>query len=154
MKYIETNFSNFLNESINGEFILYRGVGFDEAINSIKAGHLIYLSNDPMSNDWEVIEHSLGDSINDMSEDDISNYINDLVYWRPVSKGVNLTSDLENASGYSDIVFEVNVIGDYAHFSHSYYFAKDPKDCIIKYVHYNGKRYIPKDFLILMENGK
>jgi len=47
------------NES-NIECDFYRGVGMDEAIKACRAGHLIYLSKEPMSRDWEVIEYSMG----------------------------------------------------------------------------------------------
>ncbi len=134
-------------ENFQSEFILYRGVGMDEAIKSCKLGHLIYYSKDAMSRDWEVIEYGLGDAASEMSEKDIDDYVNDLVPWTPNGKGVNLTSDLENAMGYSDIVLEINLIGDYAQFSDVHYFAQKPEDCLIKNVFYKSKRYSKEEFL-------
>jgi hypothetical protein len=100
-----------------------------------------------MSQDWEVIEYGLGDSASDMSEKDVDDYVNELVYWRPISKGVNLTTDLWNAKGYSDIVLEVNVMGDYVKFSEYHIFAKEPKDCLIESVFYMNKQYTIEEFL-------
>lgn len=143
MKHIK-NFRIF--ESRRG-FILYRGVGLDEAIKSCKEGHLIYHSNDPMSRDWEVIEYGLGDSVSEMSDIEIDEYINNLVTWTPNSKGVNLTSDLENAKGYSEIVLEIDLVGDYAEFSDVHIFAKNPEDCLVKSVFYNGDELSIDEFL-------
>ena len=138
--------------SFQSEFILYRGVGMNEAIESCKLGHLIYYSRDAMSKDWEVIKYGLGDAASEMSEKDVDDYVNDLVTWTPNNKGVNLTSDLENAMGYSDIVLEINLIGDYAQFSDTHYFARKPKDCLVKYVYYKIKRYLKEEFLKIMVN--
>lgn len=132
------------------EYILYRAVGLDEAIKSCEAGHLVYYSKDPMSKDWEVIEYSLGDNADQMSDDEINQYINDLVPWRPNNKGVNLTTDLSNAEGYSNIVLEINLVGyQYAEFSEYHVFAKNPEDCKIKSVYYNNKQYSKEEFLEL-----
>ena len=62
-------------------------------------------------------------------------------------KGVNLTSDLDNAKGYSEIVLEVNLVGDYAEFSKKYIFAKNPEDCLVKSVFYKGDELSPDEFL-------
>lgn len=133
--------------SFQSEFILYRGVGMGEAIESCNLGHLIYYSIDAMSRDWEVIEYGLGAAASEMSEKDVDDYVNDLVPWAPNNKGVNLTSELENAMGYSDIVLEINLIGDYAEFSDVHYFAQKPKDCLVKYVYYKNKKYSKEEFL-------
>ena len=135
----------------------YRGIGLDEAIKSAKSGHLVYVSRDPMSNDWEVIEYSLGDGANNISEDEVVDYVNDIVSWTPVSKGVNLTSDYDNAKGYSPIVVgvEINKKGQIAEFSDVHFFAENPEDCIVKsfYVEetisnsYNWTKYSPEEFL-------
>ena len=83
-----------------------------------------------------------------MSEEEVEEYVNDLVSWKRKSKGVNLTSDLDNAKGYSDIVLEINLVGyDYAEFSDVHIFAKNPEDCKIKSVYYNGKEYSKEEFL-------
>ena len=144
MKYIKS-YKVFESRS---EFILYRGVGLDEAIKACEFGHLVYYSRDPMSRDWEVIEYGLGDEASEMSEEEVDEYVNDLVSWLPNRKGVNLTSDLDNAKGYSEIVLEVNLIGDYAEFSDVHIFAKNPEDCLVKSVFYKGDELSPDEFLI------
>ena len=150
MKYIK---SYKLFES-RSEYILYRAVGLEEAINSCKNGHLVYYIRDPMSRDWEVIEYGLGDEVSEMSKEEVDEYVdeyvNDLVSWSPNDKGVNLTSDLGNAKGYSEIVLEVNLValvGDYAEFSKQYIFAKNPEDCLVKSVFYKGDELSPDEFL-------
>lgn len=127
-------------------YLLYRGAGLDEALRSCEAGHLIYDSQDPMSRDWEVIEYGLGDVAAEMSEQEVEEYVDDLVGWTPTDKGVNLTSDLDNAKGYSDIVLEVNLVGPYAEFSNVHIFAKNPEDCLIRAVHYKDVIMTPKEF--------
>lgn len=99
MKHIKS-----INEFYNTCKIYYRGVGEEEAIESLKKGHLIYQSNDPMSQDWEVIKMSLGSEAYDMSEEEIDNYVNEIVYWEDISKGVNLTTDKDNAMGYQQLI--------------------------------------------------
>jgi hypothetical protein len=131
---------------------LYRGVGLDEALKSCKKGHLVHYSKDPMSMDWEVIEYSLGDEASEMSDDELGEYIFNLIPWRPVTQGINLTSDLENAMGYSDIVLEVNVVGEYAEFSDVHYFAKEPNECLVTTVYYKNKEYSKEEFLSFFEN--
>jgi hypothetical protein len=130
---------------------LYRGVGFEEAVESCKAGHLIYYSKEPMSIDWEVIEYSIGGDASEMSEEEINDWLNSVVYWRPITKGVNLTSDLENAGGYSNIVLEINPTGDYVEFSDVHYFAKEPNECIVVAVHHKGKKLSRETFLKRMD---
>lgn len=145
MKYIKS-YKVFESRS---EFILYRGVGLDEAIKACEFGHLVYYSRDPMSRDWEVIEYGLGGEASEMSEEEVDEYVNNLVSWSPNDKGVNLTSDLDNAKGYSDIVLEINLVGyDYAEFSDVHIFAKNPKDCLVKSVFYKGDELSPDEFLI------
>jgi hypothetical protein len=151
MKYIKS-FKIF--ESNQGGRILYRGVSLEEAIKSCKEGHLVYRSEDPMSKDWEVIEYGLGGQASEMSEEEIDEYINELVPWSPVSEGVNLTSDLSNARGYSEIVLEVNLVGyEYAEFSRYHFFAKNPEDCLVKTIHYNDTEYSKEEFLEKFENS-
>ena len=145
---LQENIRRILREDYDREYILYRAVGLDEAIKSCEVGHLVYYSRDPMSRDWEVIEYGLGDEASEMSEEEVDEYVNDLVSWVPNRKGVNLTSDLDNAKGYSDIVLEINLVGyDYAEFSDVHIFAKNPDDCKIKSVYYNGKEYTKEGFL-------
>jgi hypothetical protein len=145
---LQENIRTLLKEEYEREYILYRAVGLDEAIKSCEAGHLVYYSRDPMSRDWEVIEYGLGDEASEMSDEEIDGYVNDLVPWKQNRKGVNLTSDLDNAKGYSDIVLEINLVGyDYAEFSDVHIFAKNPDDCKIKLVYYNGKEYTKEEFL-------
>ena len=137
-----------LKEEYEREYILYRAVGLDEAIKSCETGHLVYYSRDPMSRDWEVIEYGLGDAASEMSDEEVDEYVNNIVSWIPNRKGVNLTSDLDNAKGYSDIVLEINLVGyDYAEFSDVHIFAKNPDDCKIKSVYYNGEEYSKEGFL-------
>ena len=130
---------------------LYRGVGLDEALKSIKVGHLIYYSKDPMSYDWEVIEYGLGGST-DMSEEEVGEYVKEIVPWNDVSKGVNLTTDLENAMGYSHIVFEVEVNGNYAEFSKYHIFAEKPKNCSIERIYYKGETITSDELLNIGRN--
>ena len=145
---LQENIRTLLKEEYGRKYILYRGVGLDEAIKSCETGHLVYYSRDPMSRDWEVIEYGLGSEASEMSEEEVEEYVNDLVSWKRKSKGVNLTSDLDNAKGYSDIVLEINLVGyDYAEFSDVHIFAKNPEDCKIKSVYYNGKEYSKEEFL-------
>ena len=145
---LQENIRTLLKEEYGRKYILYRGVGLDEAIKSCETGHLVYYSRDPMSRDWEVIEYGLGSEASEMSEEEVEEYVNDLVSWKRKSKGVNLTSDLDNAKGYSDIVLEINLVGyDYAEFSDVHIFAKNPQDCKIKSVYYNGKEYSKEGFL-------
>jgi hypothetical protein len=145
---LQENIKRILREDYDREYILYRAVGLDEAIKSCEVGHLVYYSRDPMSRDWEVIEYGLGDEASEMSEEEVDEYVNDLVSWVPNRKGVNLTSDLDNAKGYSDIVLEINLVGyDYAEFSDVHIFAKNPDDCKIKSVYYNGKEYSKEGFI-------
>lgn len=139
----------FKEHTSSFEYILYRGVGLDEAIESCKLGHLVYYSLDPMSRDWEVIEYSLGVSASEMTNSDIENYINNLVSWKPNNKGINLTTDIENAIGYSDIVLEINLIGDFAEFSDVHIFAKNIQDCIVKSVYFKNEKYTKEEFLNL-----
>ena len=83
-----------------------------------------------------------------MSDEEVDEYVNNIVPWVPNRKGVNLTSDLDNAKGYSDIVLEINLVGyDYAEFSDVHIFAKNPYVCTIKSVYYNGKEYTKEGFL-------
>jgi hypothetical protein len=145
---LQESIRTLLKEEYGRKYILYRGVGLDEAIKSCETGHLVYYSRDPMSRDWEVIEYGLGSEASEMSEEEVEEYVNDLVSWKRKSKGVNLTSDLDNAKGYSDIVLEINLVGyDYAEFSDVHIFAKNPEDCKIKSVYYNGKEYSKEEFL-------
>ena len=138
-----------LKEEYEREYILYRAVGLDEAIKSCEAGHLVYYSRDPMSRDWEVIEYGLGDAASEMSDEEVDEYVNNIVTWVPNRKGVNLTSDLDNAKGYSDIVLEINLVGyDYAEFSDVHIFAKNTEDCLVKSVFYKGDELSPDEFLI------
>lgn len=144
-----------INEELNNyqsEFIVYRGTSMDEAIKSCELGHLVYYSEDAMSKDWEVIEYGLGDDASKMSDDEINDYINDLVFWTPKDKGVNLTSDLENAIGYSDdsVALMINLIGNYAQFSNAHFFAEKPEECLVKSVYYNYRWYSKEDFLNLV----
>lgn len=137
-----------IREEYGRKNILYRAVGLDEAIKSCETGHLVYYSRNPMSRDWEVIEYGLGSQASEMSEEEVQEYVNDLVSWKLKSKGVNLTSDLDNAKGYSDIVLEINLVGyDYAEFSDVHIFAKNPDDSKILSVYYNGKEYSKEQFL-------
>jgi hypothetical protein len=145
---LQENIRTLLKEEYGRKYILYRGVGLDEAIKSCETGHLVYYSRDPMSRDWEVIEYGLGSEASEMSEEEVEEYVNNLVSWKRKSKGVNLTSDLDNAKGYSDIVLEINLVGyDYAEFSDVHIFAKNPDDCKIKSVYYNGEEYSKEEFL-------
>lgn len=145
---LQENIRTLLKEEYGRKYILYRGVGLDEAIKSCETGHLVYYSRDPMSRDWEVIKYGLGSEASEMSEEEVEEYVNNLVSWKRKSKGVNLTSDLDNAKGYSDIVLEINLVGyDYAEFSDVHIFAKNPEDCKIKSVYYNGKEYSKEGFL-------
>ena len=125
----------------------YRGVGLDEAIKSINAGHLIYYSQDPMSRDWEVIEYSLGDQANDITDDEIDDYVNQLVPWENNAKGVNLTTDFDNAQGYSDVVLGVKLNGNYVEFSDVHIFAEKPEECDVIQIYYNGDEISEKNFL-------
>ena len=101
----------------------FRAVGKDEMQKAIKLGHLPYLSKDPMSEDWEVIELSMQAN---GYEGDPQDYVNDLVIWNPKT-GVNLTTDFENAKGYNDYVLGLDNLGPQADFTKSHVFAKDPK---------------------------
>ena len=101
----------------------FRAVGKDEMTKAVKLGHLPYLSKDPMSEDWEIIELSMSENGYDGNPDE---YINELVPWNPKT-GVNLTTDFDNAKGYGDYVLGLKNEGSQADFTRSHIFAKDPK---------------------------
>jgi len=107
----------------NDRIQYFRAVGKDEMQKSIKLGHLPYLSKDPMSSDWEVIELSMLEAGYEGSPEE---YVDELVPWNPKT-GVNLTTDFENAKGYDDYVLGLDNIGAQADFTKSHVFAKDPK---------------------------
>lgn len=154
MKYIN-KFKRFIVlESSNSYKEYYRGVGVDEAIESLRLGHLIYYSNDPITNDWEVIEYSIGDSASEMPEDEITEYLNELIPWIDIDRGVNLTTDIDNAFGYSDIVFGIQVFGNYAEFGKSYIFAEHPKECFIRKCYYRGREIDSGELLKLLLSNK
>lgn len=138
---------NLLSPEQQEEPDAYRGVGLDEAIKSIDAGHLIYYSQNPMSRDWEVIEYSLGDQASDITDDEIDNYVNQLVPWENNVKGVNLTTDFDNAQGYSDIVLGVKLNGNYVKFSDVHIFAEKPEECEVIKIYYNDDEISKKNFL-------
>lgn len=142
MKYIKS-----INEFYSDPKIYYRGVGEEEAIKSLEVGHLIYYSQDAMSSDWEVIEYGLGSEASEMSEDEISEYVKELIPWEDIDKGVNLTTDIDNAFGYGDIVFGVEVKCDIAEFSKYHHFAEDPNECIIKEMYYKGREVTKEELL-------
>lgn len=101
----------------------FRAVGKDEMTKAVKLGHLPYLSKNPMSEDWEIIELSMSENGYDGNLDE---YINELVPWNPKT-GVNLTTDFDNAKGYGDYVLGLKNEGFQADFTRSHIFAKDPK---------------------------
>jgi hypothetical protein len=107
------------NQRIN----YFRAVGKDEMQKAIKLDHLPYLSGDPMSEDWEVIELSMQEN---GYEGDPQEYVDTLVQWNPKT-GVNLTTDFDNAIGYNDYVLGLDNLGPQADFTRSHVFAKDPK---------------------------
>jgi len=111
-------------EDVDGLRIEYfRAVGRDELAKAIKLKHLPYLSKDPMSSDWEVIELSMREN---GYEGDPEQYVNEIVPWNPKT-GVNLTTDFDNAKGYNDYVLGLRNEGSQADFTKSHIFAKDPK---------------------------
>lgn len=111
-------------EDVNGKRIEYfRAVGKDEMTKAVKLGYLPYLSKDPMSTDWEVIELSMQES---GYEGDPEKYVEELVPWNPKT-GVNITTDFDNAIGYGDYVLGLDNQGGQADFTQSHVFAKDPK---------------------------
>ena len=110
-------------ETVNGQIIKYfRAVGEDEMRKAVQLKHLPYLSKDPMSEDWEVIELSMQEN---QYEGDPEDYVNELVPWNPKT-GVNLTADFDNAKGYGDYVLGLENEGSQADFTKSHIFAKDP----------------------------
>ena len=132
----------FITENTNLEdafnsYGLYRGMSVPEAKKVFQLGHLPP-SSDLMPLDWEVVEYSIGDSISDMSEEDIEQFVMDVCPWydgslQSIRGGVNLTSDWENARGYASddgVVLGVICNGDVAQFSDAHYFAKSANKCI------------------------
>ncbi len=111
-------------EDVDGLRINYfRAVGEDELAKAVELKHLPYLSKDPMSEDWEVIELSMEE---EGYEGDPEKYVKKLVRWNPKT-GVNLTTDFDNAIGYGDYVLGVDSQGEQAEFTRSHVFARDPK---------------------------
>lgn len=122
-------------EDVNDKRIKYfRAVGEDEMAKAVKLGYLPYLSKDPMSTDWEVIELSMQEN---GYEGDSEKYVEELVPWNPKT-GVNLTTDFNNAKGYGDYVLGLDNQGGQADFTQSHVFAKDPKKVKVLAV-YNTK---------------
>ena len=89
---LQENIRRILREDYDREYILYRAVGLDEAIKSCEVGHLVYYSRDPMSRDWEVIEYGLGDEASEMSEEEVDEYVNDLVWSRLIRRTDSVTA--------------------------------------------------------------
>lgn len=117
-------------EEVNGQRIEYfRAVGEDEMKKAVQLKHLPYPSKDPISTDWEVIELSMQQ--NSVEGQDPDEYVNSLVSWRPVNKGVNLTTDFENAKGYGDYVLGLDIVSPSVDFTNSHVFAKDPNKVIV-----------------------
>ena len=131
----------------NKDMDFYRGISKKECIESCEIGHLLYYSSDPMTNDWEVIEYALGDDAKEMSEGEITQWIKNTISWNDYLKGVNLTTDEENAKGYSEFVVELELTGFWEEFSDAHIFAQNPKDCKIIKVHYKNREYETKEFL-------
>ena len=102
----------------------FRAVDKAEMIKAKQSGHLPQYSSDPMSTDWEVIELSMQQNGYDGEPED---YVNELVPWRPINKGVNITSDFENAIGYGNYVLALEPLGSVVDFTNTHTFAKNPK---------------------------
>lgn len=102
----------------------FRAVDSREMELATKTGTLPYYSKDPMSNDWEVVELSMQE--NDY-EGDPEQYVDQIVPWIDKSRGVNITTDFDNAVGYNDYVLALDIQGPYVEFTRSHIFAKDPK---------------------------
>jgi hypothetical protein len=84
--------------------------------------------------------------LSEMSDEELENYIIEIVPWKNNSKGVNLTSELQNAQGYSEIVLQVDVMCNVAEFSEYHYFAETPEKCEVVKVFYNNKEMTKEDF--------
>jgi len=111
-------------EVVDGQRIEYfRAVGKEELKKAIQLGYLPYVSEEPMSEDWEVIELSMQEN---GYEGDPKEYVNELVPWTPKT-GVNLTTDFDNAKGYGDYVLGLDNLGSQADFTKTHILAKDPK---------------------------
>lgn len=102
----------------------FRAVQATEKDKAVKLGYLPNYSNDPMSTDWEVIELSMQQ--NDYTGDP-TEYVDQLVMWKPIDRGVNITTDFENAIGYGDYVLALDILGSAVNFTSTHVFAKDPK---------------------------
>ena len=122
----------------------YRGVSLENAKIILKQGYLLP-SQDLMPLDYEVIAHSIGDEINDMSEEEIEQWLHNTVSWyngsyESIVSGVNLTTDKYNASGYGNgVVFGVVCNGEVALFTDEYLFAKSAKECVPVMAIYKGE---------------
>ena len=115
----------------------FRAVDQNEMQLASKTGTLPYYSKDPMSNDWEVIELSMEQ--NDY-EGDPEQYVDQMVPWTAKEKGVNITTDFDNAVGYNDYVLALDIQGPYVDFTSSHIFAKDPKQVKVIGVYDVAKR--------------
>jgi len=138
--------------TVDTSSMLFRGLGRDEAYKSAEAGHLVYYSRDPMSNDWEVIKYSLGDDASRMTEEEIEAWEDEVVPWKPQRQGVNLTRDFSNALDYAEgYVACVTALGDVAEFGGPYRFAKEPSECVVNYIYDTKKRkyFTPAEFVAL-----
>jgi hypothetical protein len=113
----------------------FRAVDKKEMVKAKQLGHLPQYSSDPMSTDWEVIELSMQQN---GYEGDPDEYVKQLVPWKPINKGVNITADFENAIGYGDYVLALDPIGAVVDFTNTHSFAKDPKQVVLLGI-YNTK---------------
>jgi len=111
----------------------FRGVKKQEAI-SIMKGKNLTPSTDLIPFDNEVLEYAIGDDYKDMSQEEIDNWIKNVIPWydgslASVKGGVNLTTDFENAQGYGDYVLAIEPYNtEVVDVSDAHAFARSAKD--------------------------
>lgn len=131
-------FENIYIEEPDAYFI----TNIENAIKCVEAGHLLEYSENPMSTDWEIIEHAIGDNAKNMTEEEIDIWVHHNVNWNSYQMGVNLYEDIDNVAGYgdtNDIILGIKLDGDYAEFGDEYIFAEHPEECRIIKIYFNGE---------------
>jgi len=132
----------------------YRGIHEDDLkkILSKKPYHPLP-STDLMPLDFEVVEYSIGEDIRDMEDEEIEEWVQDIVPWydgslRSIKGGVNFTTEEDNAEGYGKYVVVLGIApgssdSDIAYFSDSHAFARNYKNLVVlAYRKSNGSEWI------------
>jgi hypothetical protein len=158
---------NLINESIDvgleGTVDGYRGVDKATAKKWAKGVPIPTRPLEQMPLDWEVVEYSLGDTIKDMSDEEIEEYVQGVVPWydgsaKSVEGGLNVTTDFENAKGYAGdngFVLCLEFLGEYVEFSDAHTYVKNAKEVKVVSIYSvkNDVYYTPEDFIKKVGSG-